>query len=153
MKPAVSFQRKVELIERWAAAGRAPDDVQVPSRPEDLRRWEDPERGLTAWTSRNLAAPRGPYPELRARYDVALARLLGSQAARARTARSRSPHVSQLKLEVRTLAEQVVCLQEDLTELQQLLLLERDLRQAAEQREANLLRQMSTLRVLPGRKG
>lgn len=152
MKSALSFQRKVELIELWAAAGRAPDGVQVPLRPEELRRWEDSERGLTAWTSRNLAAPKGPYPELRARYDVAVARLLGSQAARSRTARSRAPELAQLKLEVRTLAEQVICLQEDLAELQQLLSLEQDLRRGAEQREADLVRQSRTLHILPKRR-
>lgn len=145
---AASLLRKVELLEEWAVVGKAPDGAWVPETPGDLRRWENRDLGLTSWTSRNLAAPKGPYPDLRARFDVAVARLLHNRASRSQSVRSRAPEIARLKLEVKSLAEQVVCLHEDLAEIQHLLSLERERRIASEKREAELLRQTRTLHVV-----
>lgn len=146
MKPAKSFLRKVETLERWVSEGGAPSGYSIPDTPEKLRRWSDPDLNVSSWASRNLHAPRGPYPELRLRFDLAIASLLG-HGRRTRT-RSQSREMATLKKENRVLAQQVVYLNDDLAELRMLLGLQTDLRVQAEAREAELLKRLAVVAPL-----
>ena len=81
---ARSLARKVWMIEE-AAKADAPIPPWIPRTPSALRAWNNSKLGVTAWSSWSVAAPSGPHPELRARFDDACAlmekRELGAPAS------------------------------------------------------------------------
>lgn len=111
------FERKVQLLEEWAAAGTAPPDQYVPDGPVALARWEDADLDLHAWASPNVVqpAPGGRHGDLRKRFDEALATLFpgGTQTldeeAQAETVALRSQNAA--------LAEQIVQMQAEMDKL------------------------------------
>lgn len=62
-----SFRLKVELLEMAATDGVVPEGVPIIGKVDDLRVWNDPP--MIAWSSFSVAAPSGPNPDLRARFD------------------------------------------------------------------------------------
>lgn len=146
MRPGESFRRKIEVLETWAHHGGPPAGSSWPRRPEELRRWHSEELGITPWTSRNLAAPNGPYPDLRLRFDTVVKRLAAAEGRRSGAARARAPEVAESKLKVKQLCEQVVLLQADIRYLQRQL--ENSRSQLAEEREltSELKKELSVLK-------
>lgn len=122
-----SFQRKVELLEAWVIAGGVPPGENCPRGPAELARWSDTARGLIAWSNPNLAAPApsGHYPELRARFDAAVAKLLKPR-------RQPDTELRSLKQEVQALAEQVAVLASEHRLMGEALKRERQLKEIAQ---------------------
>lgn len=77
-----SFSRKVELLEGWGA-GCLPAGQFWPQTQTELRQWHEPELGVLAWSSPNVASRSGPYADLRRRFDQAV-RKLGAQKSETR---------------------------------------------------------------------
>jgi hypothetical protein len=67
---AESFKRKVEIMEAMAERPWSAGDWW-PSTLEELRNWNDQERGLIEWSDRHVDTPSGPNSKLRDRFDVA----------------------------------------------------------------------------------
>lgn len=135
-----SFERKVQLLEHWAASGGVPSGEVCPDGPAELARWQDEVRGLTRWVSPNVAAPApsGRYPELRARFDRALAALKPAQA--------RAPDVQRFKAQVRALSEQVAILSNEHRLMTEALSRERQLKEIAQARLAEVTAELTRVR-------
>lgn len=143
------FERKVELLERWAQAGGAPEGVAWPRGAVALARWADEGLGLRAWSSPNVCSPRGPYADLRARFDAAVRALgtAGEPSNRSDAAR----RIRDLKAHVTALREQVLTLRCGLRECEAALARTSDLLAEAQAREAGLradLARVAPLRVV-----
>lgn len=139
IRAAESFERKVRLLEEWALAGAVPPGEVCPKGPAELARWEDASRGLTRWISPNITAPSpsGRYPELRARFDRAVAVLCPSAQKR-----SDNQHV---KAQLRALSEQVATLANENRRMGEALVRERQLKQLAEARLAEATAELARL--------
>jgi hypothetical protein len=145
MKPSAakeSFRRKVELLESWAVGGNVPPGEYCPRGPAELARWADMSRGLVAWSNPNLAAPApsGHYPDLRARFDAAIAKLL-------KTERQPNNELQLLKREVQVLAEQVAVLTSEHRLMGESLKRERQLKEIAQAQLAEARAEL--LRIVP----
>lgn len=70
-----SFTAKVALLEEWSISG-VPAGQWWPKTAADLRRWHQPELGVRAWSSPNVATENGPYADLRRRFDACVAKLV-----------------------------------------------------------------------------
>jgi uncharacterized protein YbjT (DUF2867 family) len=105
------FLRKIEVLNEWADTGKIPEGCRVPRGAVDLARWEDPELGIEAWRSPNIASPRGRHADLREAFDKALGRLqdlkLGGGTQAMETLRAEN---TRLKAHNRALIEQVLTL-------------------------------------------
>jgi hypothetical protein len=66
-----SFSRKVEIMEIIWKHGN-PAIEQYPKTLEELRAWEEPEKGVYAWKSKGVDEPKGRHHDLRDRYVEAL---------------------------------------------------------------------------------
>lgn len=104
------FLLKVTILEQWAAADCVPEGAAVPMGPVALARWCDAALGVESWRSPNIASPNGVNADLRARFDVAIARLSAASepAVPIALALSREREIN------KALAEQIVQLSETL---------------------------------------
>lgn len=59
-------------MEGWVREGKIPLDAPRLRTVRDFQLWTDDQRGVGAWSSFSVAAPRGQNPDLRARLDVVL---------------------------------------------------------------------------------
>ncbi len=67
-----SLRLKVERLETAVALGERFDWMQGIKNARDVALWIDEEAGLTKWTSPNVTAPNGHYPELAKRLRTIL---------------------------------------------------------------------------------
>ncbi|MFA5599752.1 MAG: hypothetical protein WDA06_04060 [Phenylobacterium sp.] len=139
-----AFLQKVELMESWVAAGGVPEGEFCPRGPTGLAKWTDPDRGLQAWSSPNVAAPApsGLYPDLRLRFDQALQRL-SDPAPRPRV------EARVLKRQLQGLAEQVAILALEHRAMAQELARERQLKEIAQAELAKARAELT--RIVPFR--
>jgi hypothetical protein len=138
------FVRKIELLEKWADAGGAPDGVDWPHGPVALKEWTDSNYGLEAWSSPNVASPGGRYSDLRERFDAAVTKLveLGSGGSKA----SLSERYRNAKALNRALAAQVLTIRCQLRKQEGVLARTQDLLRIATEREAELTSELAKLR-------
>ncbi|WP_207484955.1 hypothetical protein [Arenibaculum pallidiluteum] len=101
-----SFQRKIELLEQWAADGVPPGQVW-PAGPTSLARWHDDELCVYRWVSPNVASPKGRNADLRARFDAAVSAIAVAQGRTRGMAKLRAENAA-LKARNRQLSAQVV---------------------------------------------
>jgi hypothetical protein len=100
------------------------------------------ERGLTAWSNPNLAAPApsGHYPELRARFDTVAAKLL-------KPVQRPGTELQSLKREVQALAQQMAVLSSEHRLMGQALTRERQLKEIAQAQLAEARSELA--RIVP----
>jgi hypothetical protein len=129
MNPSVrpSFQRKVEVLEKWVNEGLPERDVFWPRNVDQLASWEDPYLGVTAWRSPKIVVPKGKYGDLRLRFDKAIEKLGG------RTAVDATKELAEIKQLNVALAEQIVSLRVRCTRHEERAERERDLKHQAEE--------------------
>ena len=104
----VSLERKVELLERFAASG-VPAGQRWPRTMRETAEWASPEHGFTAWRKPNILSMAGPYPHLRRRLDAAIAALAAREVVRGKV-RDTALQVRALTRERDALAAQVASL-------------------------------------------
>ena len=102
----ISLERKVALLERFAADG-VPAGQRWPRTMKEVAAWASTEHGLAAWSKPNILSPAGPYPALRRRLDDALAALTAREVVKG-TVRDTAMQVRALVRERDALAAQVV---------------------------------------------
>lgn len=137
-----SFRRKVEVLESWVSTGGIPEGEQCPVGPAALARWEDPIRQLTPWSNPNVAAPApsGHYPDLRLRFDAAIALLQKPN-------REQRQETQSLQRQVRALAEQVAVLVAEHRAISQSMSRERQLKEIAQAQLAEARAELA--RIVP----
>lgn len=124
MKAHSAFERKVETLEFWVAAGGHPPGYELPAGVVALRRWQDPELGLSPWSSPNIVSR---YPHLKARFHAAIAALQPTPSGLPTQGRSKmGADRARLTAQVERLREQVSLLLEDAAELRDQLQVARD---------------------------
>ncbi len=142
MTARIWYERKVELLEQWAAVGNVPNGFQIPEGPASLRRWAEPSLDLIPWTSPTVYYK---YVDLRARFEKAIRTLLKPR----KSPRVRDSEIKSLKHQVTAITERNVLVEHQLDKLARQLKIERDERLRAEGKVQSLTRQLNM--VLPMR--
>jgi hypothetical protein len=96
-----SFERKIVTLERWDKEG-IPSGAFVPKNVTALAAWDDPDLGVTAWTSPKIVSPGYKYSDLRLRFDRVLPKLLAAAPT------PQPEDIRQIKRDRVALAEQIV---------------------------------------------
>lgn len=141
-----AFRRKVELLEQWVHAGGVPNGEEAPQTVAELKRWVDPDRGLTSWKDPHVTTSTGQNSELRMRFDAAVTAL--SELAGLTPNETLQAEKTRLLIENAALIRQNLRLHAECKDIKsKLILAEQKLTQTAK-REAEVLRQLKVVRPL-----